>query len=101
MTKAVNLGEDWICRGCPYERLGVLVAFVDVLAKSLLQLRDAGMASTANTLLSDFGKEPLDQIDPTGTGWGEVQVEPRTAQEPFVDVFHFVGRVVVQDDVNL
>ena len=44
------------------------------------QLASAAVNATAQLLSGEQGEQPLDQIEPGGAGWGEVQMKAPMAQ---------------------
>jgi hypothetical protein len=57
--------------------------------------------AAADELVGDLAEEPFDEVEPAGAGRGEVQMEPRVAQQPSLHGRRLVGGVVVQDQVHL
>jgi hypothetical protein len=49
----------------------------------------------------DLAEEALDEVEPGGTGRGEVHFETGMAQQPPADCSGLVGAVVVQDEVDV
>lgn len=55
----------------------------------------------AEVLVGQVPEPAFDLVEPRRRGRCEVQVEPRVPVEPPLHVLVFVGRVVVQDQMNL
>src|ERR1700754_4283349 len=69
------LGEDGFGAGSPLEGFWVLVSMLDPVANRGLEFGDVIEGSSPDALASDFGEEPLDEVEP-GTGCRrEVQCE--------------------------
>ena len=69
------LCEDGFGAGGPPEGLWVLVSMLDPVVNRGLELGDVVEGSSPDALASDFGEEPLDEVEP-GTGCRrEVQCE--------------------------
>ncbi len=77
--------EDVICGLGPYERLGIAVVHVEVLADGLLELPGRSMRAAADVVLRQRGEPALDLVEPGRRGGGEVDVESRVAREPGLD----------------
>src|SRR3989304_276490 len=64
------------------------------------QGRDAAEAAPSYPFLGDLSEPALDQIQPRGTGGGEVELHAGVALEPGLDAGLGVGAIVVQDHVE-
>src|SRR3954453_5636425 len=80
LKNALDLSEDeiGICR--PEEGFGVVIPLVQVFEHGFFQCSHSGMASTTDASVGHFGKESLDQVEPTGAGGGKVNVIARVAR---------------------
>src|SRR6478609_5066310 len=68
--------------GGPLEGLWVLVSMLDPLVNRGLEFDDVVEGSSSDALASDFGEEPLDEVEP-GTGCRrEVQCEAFVSRQP-------------------
>ena len=79
----------------PDEGLWVLVVLLDEAADSVLQFLGGAMDTTPQLLVGECGKPSLDQVEPTGRGGSEVQVEARSFGQPVADERRLVRPVVV------
>ena len=52
-------------------------------------------------MLREIAEEPLDHIEPRGTCWTEVNMEVRVALQPTFDFGMRVGRVVIDDQMQV
>lgn len=100
-AKSLDLVEDGIRCRRPDKGLAVLVVMRHVVVDRRFERPNVFKGASSNALGRDPRKEPLDLIQPTGTGRREVQVIPRMPRKPPPDLRHFVGPVVVHDDVDL
>ena len=66
-----------------------------------LEFGDAVEDAASNGVIGDQAEEPFDQIDPGGRCRGEVEVEAGMALEPSLDLGVLVGRVVVDDEMQI
>ena len=63
---------------------------------------DDGMEHTAfQPPFRELGEEALDGVEPGSRGRREVKVEPGMALQPFLDLGVLVGRVVVDDEMDV
>ena len=91
------LCEDGFGAGGPLEGLWVLVSMLDPLVNRNLEFDDVVEGSSSDALASDFGEEPLDEVEP-GTGCRrEVQCEAFVSRQPALRGRRLVGGVVVED----
>ena len=67
---------------------------------SFAQVGDTAKASASNRLGGDFGEEAFHQIDPGTAGGGEMDDKARMAKQPALHARHFVGGVVVHDQME-
>ena len=70
-------------------------------SRRLLQTRFEVQDAAADPLLRQRAEEALDQVQPRGAGRDEVEVHALRALGPLPNLAVLVGRVVVQDDVDL
>ena len=66
-----------------------------------LEFSDAAEDAAADGVAGDQAEEAFDQIDPGGRGRSEVEVEAGVALEPSLDLGVLVGRVVVDDEMQI
>ena len=97
----VHLLEDLRGRLRPDERPGVLVVGLDVLLQARFEVADGVEDAAADPLLRQRAEEALDQVQPRGTRRDEVEVDVFRAFGPRLHLLVLVGRVVVQNDVDL
>src|SRR5712664_3797237 len=95
------LCEDGFGAGGPLEGLWVLVSMLDPLVNRGLEFGDVVEGSSPDALASDFGEEPLDEVEP-GTGCRrEVQCEAFVSHQPALHGRRLVGGVVVEDQMQI
>src|SRR6185312_3011956 len=98
---SVVLCEDGLGAGGPLEGLWVLVSMLDPLVNRGLEFDDVVEGSSSDALASDFGEEPLDEVEP-GTGCRrEVQCEAFVSRQPALHGRRLVGGVVVEDQMQI
>lgn len=87
--------------GGPDERFGVAVVLIDEVVDGLFQGFDAAKRPAADAFGDDLAEPVFDQVQP-GAGRGdEVHVEPGMPREPSSDPRMLVGRIVVDDQVQI
>src|ERR1700726_996707 len=95
------LCEDGFGASGPLEGLWVLVSMLDPLVNRGLEFGDVVEGSSPDALASDFGEEPLDEVEP-GTGCRrEVQCEAFVSRQPALHGRRLVGGVVVEDQMQI
>lgn len=67
----------------------------------LFESDGAAMDTSADLFFGERGEEAFDLVDPERAGWGEVQSEPRMAQQPAMDERRLVGAGVVDHEVHV
>ena len=92
--------EDFFHACCPDKGCGVGVPRGKKVCDGLLQILHAAEDAASHSLLVEFGKPAFDQVEPTGTGWNEVQDEAWMPGQPAPDTFVAVGPIVVEDQVQ-
>ena len=97
----VHLLQNLRGRLRPDERPGVLVVGLDVLLQARFEVGDGVEDAAADPLLRQRAEEALDQVQPRGARRDEVEVHTLRAPGPLPDLAVLVGRVVVEDDVDL
>src|SRR2546425_4272946 len=97
---ASDAGEDLVGGFGPKERLGGFVVGGDEFADGGLQFADTAVNPAADLLVGEFGKPPLDQVDPGPVGGRVVDMEAWTLRKPPPDEGRLVGPIVVHDDVD-
>jgi len=97
----MQLLEDRICRGSPFERLEVGVVCRDEVIDALNQLLDTGERAAADGLVGDQREEALDLVEPRTVGRDEMHVPARSRRQPRLDLGVAVGGVVVGNAVDV
>ena len=93
--------EDVLGGFGPYERLRLGVVEQQVVVDRLFQVIDAGVAAPADASCGDLGEEALDQVHPRRAGRREMQLEARMFLQPGRHLRCFVGRIVVEHDMDV
>ncbi len=96
-----HLLQNALGRGRPDERLSVAVVMRHIVFDRANQVRHAAEGPPANPLARDLGEPALDQIEPRGTRRHEVAVIPGVGGEPRFHRGVCMGRVVVEDQMDL
>ena len=73
---AALAGEDVLGAFAPDERLRLGFVLCQIVVDLALEIVDAGVASAADALCSDFGKDAFDEVDSRRACGREVQLEP-------------------------
>jgi hypothetical protein len=95
------LCEDGFGAGSPLEGLWALVSMLDPVVNRGLEFGDVVEGPSPDALASDFGEEPLNEVEP-GTGCRrEVQCEAFASRQPALNGRRLVGGVVVEDQVQI
>src|SRR5258708_11729893 len=100
LAEALHLGENLVGGLGPLERLAELVVHLYVLTDRVAQLRQRGVRPALKRLLCEKPKEAFDEIEPRRVGGREMKEETRMAQQPPVHGWRFVGREVVEHNVD-
>ena len=66
-----------------------------------LKVIDAGIAAAPDTPRCDLGKKPFDQVQPSGAGGREMQLEAHVLLKPGLHLRRLVGGIVVQDHMDI
>ena len=75
MTKPCEVFEDLVGGFGPDEGFGCGVGQFDVTVDGGFQLVDAAMDASADLFFGQGSEPALDEVNPGGPGWGEVDVE--------------------------
>lgn len=101
LEPSVSGGDDVIGVGAPDKRLGFGdVVFGDEAVDGGLQVDDRMEHAVLESAPRQFGKEPLDRIQPGRRCRDEVERPARMPGQPGAHLGMFVGAVVVEDDVD-
>lgn len=93
--------EDCVCRSSPAEGLAGGVVCRDEVIDFADELLNLGEGAAADCLVGDQRKEALHLVKPSAVGGNEVHVPARSDCEPGLDLRVIVGRVVVDDAVDI
>jgi hypothetical protein len=85
----------------PDVRARVLVPGLDPGADVGVQGADGLVGAAAQLLVGQLREPSLDEVDPRAAGGGEVQVKAGVGDQPSLDLAGFVGRAVVEHDVDI
>src|SRR5262249_46517753 len=100
-AKSLDLVDDGVGRGGPDKRLALLVVIRQIRIDRRLQRRDTVERAAPNPLRGDRREEALDLVEPTRTGWREMDVIPRMPDKPARHLWRFMRAGVVHDHVHL
>jgi hypothetical protein len=93
-----DLAQDAINRSTPDEHLGLLV--VNVILDSGHQFLDSVKAAASDALLGQIAKPTFDQVQPRAGCRNEMQVEARMTFQLGFHARVFVGRVVIDNQMQ-
>src|SRR5262252_9081792 len=93
--------QDLISGLGPYKWPGVVVPGAGPGPEVCFEFFDAAVGGAAELAVGQFGEPPLHQVEPGGTGRGEVQAEAGVADQPVADGGGLVGGVVVADQMQV
>ena len=85
----------------PDEGLWVFVVVLDEATDGLLQFLGGAMDAAAELFFGQQREPAFHQVEPTGRGGREVQMEARPFHQPVADQLRFVSAVVIQNQVNV
>jgi hypothetical protein len=74
---------------------------IDIVADGHDELFEVFEDAAAQLVLGQVAEEAFDHIEPTGRGWGEVDMEALVTVEPADDLLVFVGGVVIADEIDM
>ena len=92
--------QDRLHRGCPDEQLRVFAVGLEKQFHARFQRRDAVERAPAELFVAWLAKQVLHQVQRSGAGRDEMQLEPRVLVQPGCEVRVPVRAVVVQDEVQ-
>lgn len=101
LTKALDALQDVIGRLGPDERLGILIADLDIASDIAFQLDDALVRGSLDLPLREQREPSLDLVEPGAVRRREVEVEAGVLREPSLDRWCLVSRIVVHHDVDV
>ena len=84
----------------PLDRASIGGVGVDVTTEFASQVRDRGENAAGDDLAFDLGEPDLHLVEPRGIRRGEVQLHARMLLKEVSNQLGFVGREVVEDDMN-
>ena len=76
-SRSIDLRKDVLYSGRPDEGLRLVVIRLDVMLDGGDQFGNGVERVAANALAGEFAEPSLDEVEPGGTGRGEVQMESR------------------------
>src|SRR3984957_3697356 len=85
----------------PLDRASIGGVGVDVTTEFASQVRDRGENAAGDDLAFNLGEPDLHLVEPRGIRRGEVQLHARMLLKEVSNELGFVGREVVEDDMNL
>src|SRR3972149_2674177 len=96
-----DLHQNGLRRCCPDEGLGKFVVLSNVLIDGGDQFGNASEGTATDTLVRQFSKQTLHQIEPGRTGRCEMEMESRMSFQPAFDAGVLVRSVMIDDDMPL
>src|SRR3984893_14788918 len=85
----------------PFDRLGGLVVLVDVVEEFAPEVGGGGEDAAVDEIALDLGEPEFDLVEPGRVGGREVKTHVGVVSQELLDSLGFVGREVVEDDVDL
>ena len=85
----------------PDEGPWFFVVVLDEAADGVFQLAGGAMDSATELLFGEQSEPAFDQVEPTGRGGREVQMEARPLHQPVTNQLRLVCSVVIQDERNV
>jgi len=73
----------------------------DPVVDVFVEFAHGAVCSPAELLVGQLCEPALDEVQPRRAGRGEVQMEPWVREQPALNRLCLVGRVVVEDQVNV
>ena len=95
LSAARQFFHDGFHRGGPHKRFGIFIPGSKKLSDRFLQVTDAEEGTATNTLPRQLAKLAFHQVQPTGAGGDKMKYETRVLFQPSLDLFLFVGAIVV------
>jgi hypothetical protein len=74
---------------------------IDVVADGHDELFEVFEDAAAQLVLGQVAEEAFDHIEPTGRGWGEVDMEALVTVQPADDLLVFMRGIVIADQVDM
>jgi len=87
--------------GGPHKELWIAVVILDERHDRVNELLDAAKGTTPNSFARDFPEPAFDEVQPRATRWCEVHVKATMSCQPRLHLWVFVGRVVVNNHVDV
>lgn len=101
MTKSGDTGQNVISGLCPHERLRLFVGVSNVGPDRVPERLGTSMHPAPQLFLGEQRKPPFHQIEPGGTGRGEMHMKAGALQQPAADEGGLVCAIVVEDQVHV
>src|SRR5262245_734458 len=101
MTKASYAGEELIGSLGPHEGLRRFVVHGQIVVDRVPEVARAAMDAAPQLLLGEQHEPALNQIDPGGTLRREMQMIAGTLRKPSLNQGRLVGRVVVDNQMDV
>src|ERR1019366_10645401 len=85
----------------PAERAWVLVGLGEKPFDRPFEFFHGAEHTTCQSPVRQFGEEALDSVEPGCRCWREMEGPPRVRQQPFAHLRMLVGRIVVDDRMDM
>ena len=98
---SVDLCHDLLDVGSPNKGPGLGVPALQECLNALFQVGHADKGPSSHRFVGQLCEPPLNLIEPTGTGWNEMQFKAAVSLEPGLHFGVLVRAVVVQHQVKI
>src|SRR5829696_8956642 len=97
----IHFLDDVIGGSFPNKRLRIRVMMLQIVEISRFKVSNRGEGTSADPLLCHQAKKALDLIKPRGRSGRKVEVKARALIQPSFDPGVIVGRIVVNDQMQI
>src|SRR5215471_16919587 len=85
----------------PFKRFGNTIVVSEIAHQFTCEVLDRGQYSSCDYVALDLGEPVFDLVEPGGVGRSVVQVDLGMGREELPDMFGFMGREIISNDVDL
>src|SRR5215208_4559467 len=101
LAGSFDFHEDIIGLGSPDKRSGILVVGLEILLECGDEFWQTMKDAASQAFDREVSEEALHHIEPRGAGRSEMQIEAWMLGQPCFDLGVLMGRVVIQDQMQL